>query len=367
MKCLPSAKVPQANGNVLHDWHAEILALRALNQFFLTECRHLLDNGGEQTDIIRRRPQQERNFASQHRDTWQAQPFAIRDDVRLHMYCSEAPCGDASMELTMADQEDASPWEMLPPLTATNGAPEGHGGSDHRNGDTVLLGRGYFSQLGVVRRKPARADAPPTASKSCSDKLALRQCTSVLSSLTSLLIHPGNAYIRCLIVAESQYTPAGFERSFSAKGRMSSLEGRTWHGGYAFVPFQVATTRREFDFSKRSVRQQSERIAASNLAVAWNPRLEEGLIGGVLQGRKAFDSKGASQVSRRKMWALAREISAILADDHSPICSKLSADSYDAVKTGECSQARRAVLEDAKREALASWVPNVRDENWSIG
>ena len=67
------------------------------------------------------------------------QPLTIRDEIKLHMYCSEAPCGDASMELTMCEQADANPWPVARNLAAD---------------DSKLKGRGYFSELGIVRRKP---------------------------------------------------------------------------------------------------------------------------------------------------------------------------------------------------------------------
>ena len=70
------------------------------------------------------------------------QPLTIRDDIRLHMYCSEAPCGDASMELTMRDQEDATPW------------PVGQACAEMNSEGIGLRGRGRFSELGFVRRKP---------------------------------------------------------------------------------------------------------------------------------------------------------------------------------------------------------------------
>ena len=44
------------------------------------------------------------------------------------------------MELVMEAQDDATPWPVLPP--SENGKQQ------------TLLGRGSFSQLGVVRRKP---------------------------------------------------------------------------------------------------------------------------------------------------------------------------------------------------------------------
>jgi tRNA-specific adenosine deaminase 1 len=85
MKCLPASKIPEANGTVLHDWHAEIVALRSINRFLLEECRSIELSKDQTSKYVRRRRVDEitqSNF----------QPFTIREDVRLHMYCSEAPC-----------------------------------------------------------------------------------------------------------------------------------------------------------------------------------------------------------------------------------------------------------------------------------
>ncbi|RYO88956.1 hypothetical protein DL764_008646 [Monosporascus ibericus] len=310
MKCLPSAKLPQAQGNVLHDWHAEVLAIRAFNRFVLEECRQLALGGPETSSpfLRRRTPDEMRaseSTAGDDGDTengwWHAQPFAWRDDVALHMYCSEAPCGDASMELTMAAQADASPWDIpsLPssPFPPPSSPFPSNSATSAEAEPTTLPGRAYFSLLGAVRRKPARGDAPPTLSKSCSDKLALRQCASLLSGLAVLLVSPENAYVRCLVLPEAAYSVGGCRRAFSAttldeekkgngevegengvevreaiakagEGRMRPLYGRKWGGGYSFRPFEVRTTGLEFAFSRREV-SRSEKTATSNLAVAW--------------------------------------------------------------------------------------------------
>lgn len=367
MKCLPTTKVQKAKGNVLHDWHAEVLSLRAFNHFLLSECLRLARSSGEASLFLRRRTDEERCMSRRDDGSsrgWQAQPFAIQDDIRLHMYCSEAPCGDASMELTMAAQEDAAPWEN-PSVAGIDG--DCNSSSILAGHDQSLPGRAYFSQLGVVRRKPARGDAPITLSKSCSDKLALKESTSVLSSVVALFIHPENAYIDTVVLPQSQFSAAGCERSFSAKGRMNCLDGRGWEGGYAFRPFHVQTTSLEFEFSKRSVQASSEKITASNMAAAWNAGgVDEGLINGVLQGRRAFDVKGASLVSRRRMWALAREVAETLAAT-SGIQKQLAAPTYEEAKAkGECTAVRRFVVEDVKRGALAGWVANPGDLDFGL-
>lgn len=98
MKCLPASKIPAANGVVIHDWHAEVLALRAFNRFVLHECHRLVIEGaGASSEFLRRRTESElsprrNDDDADADDSWHQQPFAWRDDVSLHMYCSEAPC-----------------------------------------------------------------------------------------------------------------------------------------------------------------------------------------------------------------------------------------------------------------------------------
>lgn len=85
MKCLPQNKILQAQGVVLHDWHAEVLAIRSFNRFLLDECRALAAAEKTTSEFIRVRSENERTEAC-------FQPFALKDDIYLHMYCSEAPC-----------------------------------------------------------------------------------------------------------------------------------------------------------------------------------------------------------------------------------------------------------------------------------
>ena len=371
MKCLPASKVPKAQGVGLHDWHAEILAIRAFNRLLLEECQQHAKEGSTSSNLIRPRADSERIGEG---SSWHQQPFALRDGITLHMYCSQTPCkvtlswdgfllpltsagGDASMELTMAGQADASPWTAPEPSTAVT-SPES---------EDQLLGRGYFDQLGIVRRKPARGDAPLTLSKSCSDKLALKQCTSLLSSLTSLLVSPQNVYLHSLILPDAQYSAASCERAFSAQGRMKPLDGRHWPGGYSFQPFRVTTTTKPFHFSKSEVLARSKDIVASQVTAYWTCRgVDEGLIGGVLQGNKPFRIPGASHVSRRKMWSLALDVAGLLGGSCAVISRQLSSPSYGETKAGELLNARRKVKGDARDESLRNWTINSGDDGFAL-
>jgi tRNA-specific adenosine deaminase 1 len=84
MKCLPASKLAEAKGVAIHDWHAEVLAIRTLNRYLLDECQSIVDSKHDGSGAILQR--------NEDRHEEYTTPFRIRDDVKFHMYCSEAPC-----------------------------------------------------------------------------------------------------------------------------------------------------------------------------------------------------------------------------------------------------------------------------------
>ena len=363
MKCLPASKLPLAHGTVLHDWHAEVLAIRAFNRFLIQECADLAAAGLRSSTFVRRREDTEITSA-------EFQPFAIKEDVKIHMYCSEAPCGDASMELVMDAQEDATPWPVPPPAAArSQEVSGGYGMSDMPLPN--LRGRSHFSLLGHIRLKPSRSDAPPTLSKSCTDKLALAQTTSLLSSLTSLLLTPRTAYLSTLILPASQHVPAATTRAFSASGRMSSVVSEIssrWESqgsGYSFQPLKIETVDREFAHSRRNLPSSKPPIA-SNLSAVCTPHFQETIISGVLQGRKQFDPRGASRLCRKSLWRAVADVAALVAV---PVLVKATMGvRYQDVKAGELLSGRRCVEEDMKGKdgPLRGWQRNEGDDGFQL-
>jgi tRNA-specific adenosine deaminase 1 len=339
MKCLPVSKLAIAHGNVLHDSHAEIIAVRAFNRFLLDQCLLLALDPSATSNYVQRRDPDTATEAS-------PQPFTLHEDVTIHMYGSEAPCGDASMELIMAAQDDATPWE-LPRV---------------QDLDTDLKGRGSFAELGIVRRKPARPDAPPTLSKSCTDKLTMYQFTSLLSSLVSLLVVPDRAYLSTLTIPESQYVETAVSRAFSTEGRLRGVELET-EDLYQFLPFEVQTTTVDFAWSRRAV-TEGQRAIASNVTAAFTPDFSETLINGVLQGRKLGDPRGASKISRRSQWSRALEVGDLL--HSSGIEDALHADSYETMKTSDIFEGRRRVKDHVIQKALKGWKRNTGDVQFSL-
>jgi tRNA-specific adenosine deaminase 1 len=246
----------------------------------------------------------------------------------------------------MAAQDDPTPWDV-PSSTSSE--------ATSISKPSLLHGRGYFSSLGVVRRKPSRPDAPPTLSKSCSDKIAHTQCTSILRSPAAMVLSPENFYLSSLTLPQNQYSQTGCNRAFSALGRMAPLTkpefGQVLEGyGYRFQPFEMKITKYEFQFSRR---QKADKLVPSNLAAAWSPHHEETIIGGALQGRKQFDPRGASKLSKKRSWGLALQIAAV--SGMVVIQKALDVKTYGEVKQSWLMEGRKRVKKEVREEALSGW------------
>lgn len=372
MKCHSHAKLDHLQGCGLHDWHAEVLAIRAFNRFLFDECADLAAGTlGQGSAWLKWRTAAGGNGDVEEPSR---QPFKLRDDVSIHMFVSEAPCGDASMELTMAKQEDPTPWSSSPaPMPDGMDGDASHPESSSEIPLAPMHGRGHFDQLGKVRRKPSRPDAPSTLSKSCSDKLALKQCTGLFSALTAQLVWPENVYLKSLILPESEYVPEACQRAFGTSGRMAPLTEKSvqegWKkNGFSFKPFNVQTTSREFEYSRRHIMRDSNASGlepvASNRSCVYTPRRSEVLINGVLEGRRWYDPHGASMVSRQSMWKSALGMAATLGV---PALSYLTMKCcYGEMKSSGILESRETVKADARRLALKGWVKNTGDDAWSL-
>ncbi len=206
----------------------------------------------------------------------------------------------------------------------------------------------------------ARRDSPPTLSKSCSDKLALKQCMSLLSSPTSLLVSPTNAYLDTLILPRSRYRPEACERSFGAEGRMKPVATQTWSGGYAFHPFKFDTTELAFKYSRHNAGASLiGPTKGCNISAVWNPYIQETLINGVLQGRKQTDPRGASALSKARMFSQYLEVHSMQEMRWSH--GSVAIFDHTSLKKSDALKVRRQVKTMAKEKALKGWDGNSDD------
>jgi tRNA-specific adenosine deaminase 1 len=153
------------------------------------------------------------------------------------------------------------------------------------------------------------------------------------------------------------------------------------HGSdYEFRPFRLVTTTLEFPYSRRSAPSAS--LVPSNIAAAWTASgIEETVIGGVLQGRKVGDVRGASKLSRRRMWELARNLAQELATELASgldvkatlqekwgqeLRETLDGACYGDIKSAVLLEERHVAKAVLRERALVGWVRNVGDEGWGL-
>ncbi|QRV76644.1 hypothetical protein RhiJN_04659 [Ceratobasidium sp. AG-Ba] len=162
-KCLPHNRLPKT-GNALHDSHAEVIARRAAIRWFYQEILAARTPGADSPWI------EKQDNASRR--------WKMREGVRVWMYVSTLPCGDASTTALAINQ----PVEMAE-LKALSPMPIPEKG-------TTARGRDNYNALGWLRTKPARADAPPTISHACSDKIAFWSLVGFQGALLFQLMGP---------------------------------------------------------------------------------------------------------------------------------------------------------------------------------
>lgn len=177
-KVLPTSRY-SFRGDSLHDSHAEVIARRAFMCWLYEELARCNGEVGYESEWIQ-------TLSEGQASSWQ---YELKRGVRVYLYVSTVPCGDASTRFlarfqdeAMAALKDSVNWSTLPPNIASRG-------------------RDNYSLYGVLRTKPGRADSPPTMCMSCSDKIA-RWCVLGVQGALLSRFFPNAITIHDIIIGE---------------------------------------------------------------------------------------------------------------------------------------------------------------------
>lgn len=185
-KCI-GANMLSANGNIINDSHAEIIARRAFIRFLL----HQVSIARVGSDSIFKFNEEKKNFT-------------LKDNVKFHMFTTSSPCGDASIFATsdiISDEPDAKRIKL-------NTEPDGFTGAKLMFDEDV---EDPMDQIeGKIRIKPGKGDR--TMSLSCSDKIARWNMVGVQGCMLASLIDP--IYLSSIIFADgTPFNRAAMERA----------------------------------------------------------------------------------------------------------------------------------------------------------
>lgn len=210
VKALPDTVRNYSHGTIVHDLHAEILALRCFNRLLIKEVGRLAE--GFESALIEKGGGGECGGGD---SGGKNNTYRLRPAVRLALFVTEPPCGDCSMSYTQSQAHDSTPW------------------TDSTSTQSLLRGRNLFYVAGAVRTKPGRPDSRPTLSKSCSDKLCLKQALGINSCITSEIIDP--IYLDYLVMPHHKFNHDDFNRCFTRLQCDKYLTPLTYsHDNYPF-------------------------------------------------------------------------------------------------------------------------------------
>lgn len=184
VKAVPDLEIARSNGKMVHDSHAEILAIRGFNVFLLNEMIQL--KNGENSQYLLK--------SIRNSDNGDISKYRWNSRWSLALFISRLPCGDASMDAMesscftederLVNISDDDPYQYVIPSK-----------------NQTLRGRFNFKKKGYVRTKPGRQDSKMTLSKSCSDKICLRQVISLNNALTFCLMDTP-VYLKYMIIPD---------------------------------------------------------------------------------------------------------------------------------------------------------------------
>lgn len=285
-------------GYIVHDSHAEILALRLLNYYLAKQVQENADGilkkitGGK---------------------------YQLKQGIDMGLYVSQLPCGDCSMGEVQGDRQS---WD------------------EECKPGTVVRGRSFFGQVGSIRTKPGRSDSLISYSKSCSDKLTIKQLTGILNNLNSLLIEP--IYLKWLVVPQvSQKSKLDIERCFVTRFSPSDCSP------YFLHRYSILFTTEEFEYRQKQASQSCPDAILSCNKLSSHQVINNGVkLGGKARVIKLANSSMVSRYNLLRL-CLQKELKIDLA------CS------YQDLKQ---QNAQRCAAVELAKGALGHWFDGTKDD-----
>ena len=389
-KCVGETQMSE-KGLIVNDCHAEVLCRRAFLLFLMREMAQFRSTGKSA-------------YLEEAEDSDKLQ---MKENIRLHLYVSQTPCGFASEYAKKDGKREAverfAVKQRKSKRVHLEAAVEDAGdlSEDHAEEDMHLSGAKFVDDNVRLSTKPGRGE--PSRSYSCSDKICLWSLLGLQGAALSLLLRP--VYLASIVIS-GEMDEAVASRALSSRVVIPVMVRPVVQGVQTVQATQTTqttqttqdlqTTQSSQDMQdllttqKRQITQEQQsspfthhhptilhdtlpsplcerevmktlegkRLAASGAALVWvKPDVQEALIArsGVKLGtnvKKGVTEKNMSVVSPL---ALFRRFKALCVLGGS--CGVASDDDYDAVKRRavEYGRAKEQAMDPALPCSLKAW------------
>ena len=330
VKCLNMNEMKRENkdGKILHDSHAEVLSFRAFNRYLLQLMKD--HEAIDDDDVLIRNDDSK---------------FEWNDVWEIGMYVSELPCGDLAVihELHKPFIKDHQVWKDNEVKQYVE-----------ENIKTILRGKNNVKKTGYVRTKPGRFDSVATLSKSCTDKIVIKQRVGIASALVSSLLD-GDIRLKYLLLPDVNNT---VEENINNK-IVNSLENRSGNDSLKvyFMDKHFADNLNDYSSEENIPKKTSNELGI--MILNKDDYINEPLQDGVKLGYKSKKNSPTlrknceSIISRHSMFKLYKSI------DNTPI-------GLDYTQTKLMNTSRQALLESVRKElSKDGWVVN-NEDNFQI-
>lgn len=279
VKSIPDSELERSLGKMVHDCHAEILAIRGFNAVLIDEMIRLKD--GQKSEYLVQ--------VDSGCDVDESPKYLWNKKWQLALYISRLPCGDASMD----SMESSAQEEKL--INMSDNDPYQYISPTHTK---TLRGRFNFKKKGYVRTKPGRHDSNITYSKSCSDKLCIRQVISLNNAITWGLMKEMVFLSYIIIPTLQRRDETSLKRCF---------EDRLTDCNFPVHHFKILSSSLPFTDDISEEREPSLLSVIKIFPGGDNTILEQSILNGVkngsyTKGKKPLRKNCESVVSRYALW-----------------------------------------------------------------